>query len=57
MFELRWLIKQGWDGPEKILQYRVNKLETQYSMVDENDEFIKVPSWSEWKDVPTVKDE
>jgi hypothetical protein len=57
MFELRWLVRQGWDGPEKILQYRENKRQVNYSAIDENGDFLKVPTWSEWKDVPTVKDE
>jgi hypothetical protein len=57
MFELRWLVRQGWDGPEKILQYRENKRQINYSAIDENGDFLKVPTWSEWKDVPEVKDE
>lgn len=53
MYELRWVVRQGWDDPEKVLQYRVQRMMPCYSMVDENGDFIKVPTWSEWKDVPT----
>jgi len=24
-FEMRWLVTPGWDGPEKILQYRYER--------------------------------
>lgn len=53
-FEMRWLIRPGWDGPEKVLQYRENSLQPCYSMVDSSGEFVKIPTWSEWKDVPEV---
>lgn len=55
-FELRWLVRPGWDGPEKVLQYREQKMLPCYSMVDEKGEYIKLPTWSNWKDVPEVKD-
>ena len=38
MMEIRWVIRPGWDGPEKVLQVR-------YKHDDQ---------WSEWKDVPEV---
>jgi hypothetical protein len=41
MIELRWLIRPGWDGPERILQVRQCT-------------FTPNLQWSEWKDIPEV---
>ena len=61
MVELRWLVRPGWDGPEKVLQYRVKYDPTIRAgmhfninagmMTGFNPELI----WSEWKDVPEVE--
>ena len=31
-FEMRWLVVEGYDGPEKILQYRLDREITDYSI-------------------------
>jgi hypothetical protein len=50
MFELRWLVRNSWDGPEKVLQYR-----TQFEAIDySSKDHLSMMKWSEWKDVPTV---
>jgi hypothetical protein len=54
MFELRWLVRPGWDGPEKVLQYRTQKEVTDYSATTEKGSFTKRMEWTEWEDVPTV---
>lgn len=52
MYELRYLVRNGWDGPEKVLQYR-----TQVEIADYSTEkHIKKKIWTEWKDVPEVDD-
>ena len=52
MYELRYLVRNGWDGPEKVLQYR-----TQIEVADYGTEKqLKKREWTEWQDVPTVKD-
>jgi hypothetical protein len=57
MYELRYLVRNGWDGPEKVLQYR-NYIEvTDYSVTIDKGGFTKLMKWTEWKDVPVVKDE
>lgn len=54
MIELRWLIQAGWDGPEKVLQYR-QKLDTiDYSSKDSNGVFLKTNEMTDWVTVPTV---
>lgn len=50
MFELRYVVRNGWDGPEQVLQFRNKELATDYSTKDHIPMFI----WTEWKDVPTV---
>jgi len=55
-FELRWLIRPGWDGPEKTLQYRTQLEVTDYSRTTTNGSFTKKREWTEWQDVPTVKE-
>ena len=55
MYELRYLIRSGWDGPEKVLQYRTQVEVSDYSAkTTETGSFIKKKEWSEWEDVPTV---
>jgi hypothetical protein len=52
MYELRYLVRNGWDGPEKVLQYR-----TQIEVADYSTEkHLKKKEWTDWRDVPTVKD-
>lgn len=56
-FELRWLTRAGWDGPEKVLQYRYAFKTSDYGSVDPaTGDFIKVRTWTEWADVPEVED-
>jgi hypothetical protein len=50
MFELRYLIRNGWDGPEQVLQYRTQVEVADYS----TEKHIKKMIWSEWQYVPTV---
>lgn len=55
MYELRYLIRNGWDGPEKVLQYRTQVEVSDYSAkTTETGSFIKKKEWSEWQYVPTV---
>jgi hypothetical protein len=49
-FELRWLVRPGWDGPESVLQYRTTIKVTDYGSVDH----ILVDKVTDWKDVPIV---
>jgi hypothetical protein len=56
MIEMRWLVRPGWDGPEKILQYRQKQDVTNYSTLTTNGDYLKEMVWSDWKDVPTVED-
>ncbi len=56
MTEMRWLVRPGWDGPEKILQYRQKQDVTNYSTLTTNGDYLKEMAWSDWKDVPTVED-
>ena len=57
MFELRYLVQTGWDGPEKVLQYRTQIEVSDYSANNpRTGEFIKKKEWTEWRDVPIVKD-
>jgi hypothetical protein len=49
-FELRWLIRPGWDGPESVLQYRTTIKVTDYGSVDH----ILVDKLTDWKDVSIV---
>ena len=57
MYELRYLVRKGWDGPEKGLQYRTQHEVTDYSGTTTKGSFTKKLEWAEWKDVPVVKDE
>ena len=54
MYELRYLVRKGWDGPEKVLQYRTQSEVTDYSGTTTNGSFTKKREWTEWQDVPTV---
>ena len=57
MFELRYLVRPGWDGPEQVLQYRTQVEVSDYgAKTTESGSFIKKKEWTEWQDVPTVKD-
>lgn len=52
MFELRYFVRPGWDGPEKVLQYRTQIEVSDYSTA----KHLKKLEWTEWRDVPTVED-
>lgn len=57
MFELRYLVRSGWDGPEKVLQYRTEIEVSDYSATNpRTGGFIKKREWTEWHDVPIVED-
>jgi hypothetical protein len=57
MYELRYLVRNGWDGPEKVLQYRTKREVTDYSTLDgKTGGFSRKTEWTEWQDVPIVKD-
>ena len=62
MYELRYLVRNGWDGPEKVLQYR-----TQIEVADYGTEkhlkkkewygaekHLKKKEWTDWRDVPII---
>ena len=54
-FEMRWLVTPGWDGPEKILQYRFEREITDYSLQNpRTGSFITRKELSELINVPTV---
>jgi hypothetical protein len=52
--ELRYLVRPGWDGPEKVLQYRIKSLVTDYSKTTHTGDWIMDEVWGPWQDVPTV---
>lgn len=54
MIELRWLLQAGWDGPEKVLQYRQKRDIIDYSSNDSNGVFLKTNEMTDWVTVPTV---
>lgn len=54
MYELRYLVRNGWDGPEQVLQYRTQIEVSDYSGTTQNGSFTKKNEWTEWRDVPTV---
>ena len=56
MYELRYFVRSGWDGPEKVLQYRTQIEVTEYSTKTDEGKYISVKKWTDWRDVPTVKD-
>ena len=54
-FEMRWLVTPGWDGPEKILQYRYEREVTDYSIENpRSGSFVKRNELTDWITVPTV---
>ena len=54
-FEMRWFVTLGWDGPEKILQYRYEREVTDYSIENpRTGSFVKRNELTEWITVPTV---
>ena len=54
-FEMRWLVTPGWDGPEKILQYRYEREITDYSLQNpRTGSFVTRTELTEWITVPTV---
>ena len=55
MIELRWLVRPGWDGPERILQVR-QKTDINIYTGDPFPGTTFTPNlqWSEWKDIPEV---
>lgn len=47
--ELRWLVQGG----ERVLQYRQQYLQTQYSQYnDKVGDYWKLPAWGDWTNVP-----
>lgn len=56
MFELRYFVRPGWDGPEKVLQYRAQIEVSDYGAKSNIGTFITKKEWTEWHDVPTVED-
>ena len=57
MYELRYLVRNGWDGPEEVLQYRTQLEVTDYSVkTTETGSFIKNRKWTDWQDVPTINE-
>jgi hypothetical protein len=58
MVELRWLVRAGWDGPEKFLQMRQQYDKTIRAGMFSHEDIQRTASmaWSEWKDVPVVKE-
>ena len=56
MYELRYLVRIGWDGPEKVLQYRTQLEVTDYSTTTIQGSFTKKREYTEWQDVQTVNE-
>jgi hypothetical protein len=55
MYELRYLIRNGWDGPEQVLQYRTEIEVTDYCTPNPiTGDYTKKKKWTEWGEVPTV---
>jgi len=54
MYELRYLVRNGLEGFEKVLQYRTQIEVTDYSTTTIQGSFTKKREWTEWQDVPTV---
>lgn len=57
--ELRWFVRAGWDGPEKVLQVRYKRDVTVWSGMPTQEQIRAMANyqWSEWMDVPEFKDE
>ena len=56
MYELRYLVRNGRDGSEKVLQYRTQLEVTDYSTTTLNGSFTKKREWTDWQDVPIVNE-
>jgi len=56
MYELRYLVRKGLDVYQKVLQYRTQIDVTDYSTTTLKGMFLNKKEWTEWQDVPTVKD-
>jgi hypothetical protein len=56
MVELRWLIRAGWDGPEKVLQARYKRDVTVWAGTPTQEQIRAMANyqWTEWIDVPEV---
>ena len=54
MYELRYLVRNGYDGPEQVLQYRTQFEVTDYSTTTIQGSFTKKREWTEWQNVPVV---
>jgi len=54
MYELRYLVRKGLEGFEKVLQYRTQFEVTDYSTTTIQGSFTKKREWTEWQNVPTV---
>lgn len=53
--ELRYKIKTDRDDAHRVLQYRIQREETDYSAIDQRTgDYVKKLVWSAWKDVPEV---
>ena len=53
-FEMRWLVVEGYDGPEKILQYRLDREITDYSIQNpRTGSFAIRKVLTDWITVPT----
>lgn len=53
-FEMRWFVVEGYDGPEKLLQYRYEREITDYSIENpRTGSFVKKKELTDWIDVPT----
>ena len=55
MYELRYLVRNCWDGPEQVLQYRTQIEVTDYSTTNKGS-FLNKKEWTDWQDVPTVNE-
>jgi hypothetical protein len=55
MIEMRYAVLPGWDGPEKVLQYRQQVSITDYSIKDNTGKYISNIVWTSWEDVPVVE--
>ena len=56
MYELRYLVRKGWDGTEKVLQYRTQIEVTDYSTTTNKGSFSNKKEWTDRQDVPTVNE-
>ena len=59
MIEMRWLVRPGWDGPERVLQYRQQIDVTVRAGGAGTWDAVSIArtanmQWSDWRDVPEV---